>query len=66
MGPVLGAVEGFPKTGACVTEAVAVDLGGEEDEDGVPAAEEHPDMQPAPQYSTVSPHQPYWEQHVPL
>ena len=49
MEPVLGAVEGFPKTGSCVAEAVAVGLGDEEDEEGVPAAEEHPDMQPAPQ-----------------
>ena len=48
-GPVLGAVEGFSRTGSCVTEAVAVGLGDEEDEEGVPAAEEHPDMQPAPQ-----------------
>ena len=47
--PVLGAVDGFPKTGSCVAEAVAVGLNVEVDEDIVSAAEEHPDMQPAPQ-----------------
>ena len=49
MGPVVGAADGIPKTGSCVAEAVAVGLGGEADEEIVPAAEEHPDMQPGPQ-----------------
>ena len=49
MGPVVGAVDGIPKTGSCVAEAVAVGLGDEADGESVPAAEEHPDMQPAPQ-----------------
>ena len=49
MGPVVGAVDGFPKIGSCVAEAVAMGLGVEADEEIVPAAEEHPDTQPTPQ-----------------
>ena len=49
MGPVVGAVDGIPKTGSCVAEAVAVGLDDGADEETVPPAEEHPDRQPAPQ-----------------
>ena len=48
-GPVAGAVDGTPKTGSCVAEAVAVGLVDEADEEVVAAADGHPDMQPAPQ-----------------